>query len=67
LNPPFLILISGTPLSGKSTLAEFMYQHLSNEDEKLNKIRVLSTETLQEVMCRHISEEEARLLHTSVH
>ena len=62
LSPPLLILISGVPLSGKSTLAKFMYQHL-NLDSDETKAKLVSTNSVLELMQKKVSAQDDPLLH----
>ena len=74
INPPLLILIAGTTLTGKSTLAEFMKQHLDPEgvkgeqedmdiDTARGQIRMLSTERVIDVICQYIPKDKEPILH----
>ena len=44
INPPHLILISGPPLSGKSTLGIFLFNHIKFKKNSNENIKLLSTD-----------------------
>ena len=58
---PPVILICGIYLSGKSTLAKFLEQHIEAAQD--NKVKLLSTSAVLEVMREHINENEEPILH----
>jgi len=59
----------GSSLSGKSTLAKFLEEHISPEGKKKDTepmIKLLSTDSLHEIMRKHIAQRRGEeLLHAS--
>jgi len=66
INPPLLILISGVECTGKSSLAKFLREYISRDEnnEKINDmIRFLSTQSVLSVMRKYISAKEQPILY----
>ena len=67
---PLLILLAGVSLTGKSTLAYFLQEHLTpiNEDmEEDPSVKIISTNSVLKIMRKHISKEDEPILHLPVY
>ena len=56
IDPPFLVLISGATLTGKSTVAQLIYSYIDlNFEMNSEKIKLVSTDHVRNIMRKYIS------------